>query len=106
VRGRQPHRPHDHRRGNTKTCDLTNWITASGTDTYSYDATDHKTGEASNGATTAYTYDVLGPLIRVSGPATTSYTINGDGLHVSKTVRGETSRSTWDASGPRYTTGG
>jgi RHS repeat-associated protein len=48
---------------------------------------------------TVYAYDALDRLTGISGPVTAGYAYNGDGLRVSKTVGGATTRYTWDVLG-------
>jgi RHS repeat-associated protein len=74
--------------------------TASGSPTnYTYDKQGNRTEiSPSNGTTTALAYDQANRLI--SYGTTASYTYNGDGLRMSKTVRGTSSAFAWDQSGP------
>jgi YD repeat-containing protein len=64
----------------TNTFDDANRITASGTDTYTYDANGNQTGKTSGSMTTTYSYDALDWLINISSGGTVgSYVYDGDG---------------------------
>jgi RHS repeat-associated protein len=49
--------------------------------------------------TTSYGYDARNQLVSLSGPVSASYTDNGAGERVSKTVNGTTTTFTWDPTG-------
>ncbi len=71
---------------------------------FQYDAADQRTGwtydavgNVLNDGTGTYTYDPLNRLTSVTrAGVTTTYSYNGDGLLVAKTVNGETTRFLWD----------
>lgn len=62
--------------------------------------TDGNRATGVQGATTSsYGYDLADRLTSIAGPATASYTYDGDSLRASKTVSATTTNFTWDESG-------
>ncbi|MGH7643539.1 MAG: RHS repeat-associated core domain-containing protein, partial [Candidatus Dormibacteria bacterium] len=79
--------------------ELTSLAAPSGTTTYTYDQEGDRTSSTPpSGTATTYTYDQALRLVGVSGPTTASYSYNGDGLRMSKTVNGTTQQLTYDQS--------
>jgi RHS repeat-associated protein len=83
----------------TNTFDAGDRLTSSdsGAVPYGYDDHGNLTSRTEGGVTTSYGYDSLNRLTSVTGG--TSYSYNGDGLRVSKTVSSSTTPFTWDPSG-------
>jgi RHS repeat-associated protein len=92
----------------TQTFDDANQLTStiqdgSTTGTYAYDPLGERTGlTPSTGTASTYSYNQAGELTAYSGPdhsgtgtASVSYTYNGDGQRMSKTVGGTTSNEAW-----------
>ncbi|MGI8549913.1 MAG: hypothetical protein ACR2PL_03795 [Dehalococcoidia bacterium] len=70
----------------TNTFDRANRMLASGSTSYGYDLSGNQTSKVSSGVRTTYAFDALNRLTGITGPTTTSYTFNGDGLRTGKTV--------------------
>jgi YD repeat-containing protein len=67
---------------------------------YTYNSEGQRTATTPpSGPATAYSYDQAGDLTGISGSASASYTYNGDGLRMSKTVGSTTTNQVWDTSG-------
>jgi RHS repeat-associated protein len=61
--------------------------------TYGYDARGNRTSRSNGSGTTTYAYDGADRLTNIEGEAT--YTYNGDGLRVTKTVDGKLTKFAW-----------
>ena len=77
-----------------------NALTASGSDSYSYDENGNLISKTVSSVTTDYTWDALNRLLELDdGTTTAEYDYNGDGLRVAATVNSSTTDFTWDPMG-------
>jgi RHS repeat-associated protein len=84
----------------TNTYNDANALTASGSDSYSYDENGNLETQTVNNVTTDYTWDAVNRLIELDdGTTVASYDYNGVGLRVAKTVNSVTTDYTWDQTG-------
>jgi RHS repeat-associated protein len=82
------------------TYNAANELTASGSDSYSYDENGNLLSKTVNSVTTDYTWDALNRMVGLDdGMMTASYAYNGDGLRVASTVSSVTTDFTWDQTG-------
>ena len=84
----------------SNTYNAANELTASGSNSYSYDANGSLISKTVSSVTTDYTWDAINRLVEVDdGTVVAAYDYNGDGLRVASTVNSVTTDFTWDPTG-------
>ena len=81
----------------TNTYNAANELTASRSDSFSYDENGNLVSRTVSSVTTDYTWDALNRLVELEdGTTVATYDYNGDGIRVAKTVNNSTTDFTWD----------